>query len=60
MDYGDGLRVNCRVRGGNQVQSFIQRTREAWTRVRPKGQGEAADPGWKTSRQAWVAGPGLE
>ena len=34
MDYGDGLRVNCRVRHGGQ--STIIRTREAWTRVRPR------------------------
>ena len=58
MDYGDGLRVNCRVRHGGQ--STIIRTREAWTRVRPRGQGGAEGPGWRTSRQAWAAGPGLE
>ena len=34
MDYGDGLRVNCRVRRGEP--STIIRTREAWTTVRPR------------------------
>ena len=30
MDYVHGLRVNCRVRGGEA------KTREAWTRIRPR------------------------
>ena len=30
MDYVHGLRVNCMVRGGEA------RTRESWTRVRPR------------------------
>ena len=34
MDYGGGLRVNCRFRRGEP--STIIRTREAWTRVRPR------------------------
>ena len=54
MDYVHGLRVKCRVRGGEA------RATEAWTRVRPRGKGGAEGPVWRTSRQAWAAGPGLE
>lgn len=57
----DGLRVNCRVRG-----------RELSAIISSKGPGrpgpgsdpgvrmEQRGPGWRTSRKAWAAEPGLE
>ena len=47
-------------RWGTKCNHLVQRTREACTRVRPRGQGGAKGPGWRARRQAWAAGPGLE
>ena len=41
---------------GNQVQSSHPKAQGGLHQGQTQGQGGAAGPGWRTSRQAWAAG----